>query len=80
VAKGAIGNLTIHGMGDRAGKHSVNFAHAGSRAFPRRKPELLEAEGHFLGSKRRAETGGIFALVFAFVFAFVFDSATFGLV
>ena len=30
--------------------------------------------------QRRAETGGIFALVFAFVFAFVFDSATFGLV
>jgi hypothetical protein len=30
--------------------------------------------------QRRAETGGIFALVFAFVFDFVFDSATFGLV
>jgi hypothetical protein len=36
VAKGAIGNLTINGMGSRAGKHS---AHAGSREFPRREPE-----------------------------------------
>jgi len=36
VAKGAIGNLTINGMGDRAGKH---VAHAGSREFPRREPE-----------------------------------------
>jgi hypothetical protein len=36
VAEGAIGNLTIDGMGSRAGKH---FAHAGSREFPRREPE-----------------------------------------
>jgi hypothetical protein len=39
VAKGAIGNLTIDGMGDRAGKP---VAHAGSREFPRREPECSE--------------------------------------
>jgi signal recognition particle subunit SEC65 len=33
-AEGAIGNLTINGMGS-----GPEFAHAGSKEFPRREPE-----------------------------------------
>lgn len=53
VAKGAIGNLTINGMEDRAGKL---LAHAGSREFPG------ECEGQSLsrtsstGERSRVET------------------------
>lgn len=46
VAKGAIGNLTINGMRDRAGKLFELFAHAGSREFPGevegRRPSQVE--------------------------------------
>jgi hypothetical protein len=33
-AQGAIGNLTINGMENRAGKPIDLFAHAGSKEFP----------------------------------------------
>lgn len=54
AAKGAIGNLTINGMENRAGKLSEVFAHAGSREFPRREPECPQSIDGVLGENPEA--------------------------
>ncbi|MGB6774611.1 MAG: hypothetical protein WBE45_09550, partial [Terriglobales bacterium] len=63
VAQGAIGNLTINGMENRAGKPFELFAHAGSREFPG------EVEGL---APRKFVVPQKFALAVVFVFAIGF--------